>query len=372
MKKRIYVCHTFYHVYISCLKELHLLRQADLSHDKAGKGSAAAGRAHLMLSTMSNDFSGMLPRAKECPLFEEVILFDEKRDTFFPELAPLKENTGSIVKNMRNRIRFCRRFPELLEPFVPVDFRTYDEIYVFCDIDPVGFYLSGRKIPYHAVEDGLNTLAHGNDAVYDNRGFFGIKKAMAALGLIHMQNGYAKYCIDMEVNDLSVVKTPNRKMAELPRKTLTEPLTQTEKNLLLELFVEDMGKLRGQLTGEKDKPCVLILSEPLCEDLNMRKKLFLDLIRDYGTVEGKAATVLFKQHPRDDLDYTGILPEDVVLLDKSFPMEMLYFIEGIHFDRIVSVFTVLDAFTDVKEKIILGDAFMDKYEDPSKHWMTAG
>ena len=370
MGKRIYVCHTFYHVYISCLKELYLLHQADLSHEKASAGSERLGRAHLMLSKMSNDFSGMLSRAKACPLFEEVIEFDEKRDTFFPELLPLRENTGSIFRNTVNRIRFCKRFPALLEPYVPVDFTTYDDIYVFCDIDPIGYYLSGKKIFYHAVEDGLDTLVYANDAVYDNRGFWGLKKLMAALGLIHIQSGYAKHCLDMEVNNLSAIKVRNAKMKELPRKTLTDALTRSDKELLLNLFVADMPRLKEQLTREQDRPCVLLLSEPLCEDLEVRKQLFLDLIRDYRTVDGKDALVFFKQHPRDRLDYTKILPSDVTLLDSSFPMEMLYFIEGLSFDRVVSVYTVLDAFTNVKEKIMLGSAFMDRYEDPSKHEMT--
>ena len=369
MSKRIYVCHTFYHVYVSCLKELHLLHRADLSREKAAEGSGALGRAHLMLSKMSNDFSGMLPRAKECPLFEEVFEFDEKRDSFFPELAPLKENTGSILKNMRNRIRFCKRFPELLEPYIPVDFRSYDDIYVFCDIDPVGYYLNGKKIPYHAVEDGLDTLVYANDAVYDNKSFFGLKTWMAARGWIHIQSGYSKYCLDMEVNDLSKIKRTNKKMKELQRALLTAELTQTDKKLLLDLFVADIGKLRAQLADETDRDRVLVLSEPLCEDREIRKKLHLDIIEAWRHTDKGEAAVYFKQHPRDDVDYTRILPDDVILLDKSFPMEMLYLIEGLHFARVVTVYTVLNAFEIADEKIMLGDAFMDKYEDPSKHWM---
>ena len=365
-KSRIYVCHTFYHVYIACLKELYLLHGADLSREKASAGSGGIGRAHLCLSTMSNDFSGMAERASRCPLFEKVFLFDEKRESFFPELQALKEDTGSLIKNLRNRIRLCRRFPALLEPFVPADFRAYDDIYVFCDIDPVGVYLNGKRIHYHAVEDGLNCLAHYNPAVAGNRRFFGLKKLLAARGLIHMPDGYARYCIDMEVNDLSLIRVTNKKMKELPRKKLTEALTRTDRELLLDLFVKEPQKLRTQLAQSKDKPCVLILSEPLCTDLKVRERLFLDLIETYG---GEDCTVLFKQHPRDDLDYTDILPPRVILLDKGFPMEMLYFMEGLRMDRVVSVYTVLDAFPDVKEKIRLGDAFMDRYEDPAKHWL---
>ena len=43
MRERIYVCHTYYHVYVTFLKELALPREK-------------RGQATLVLSRMSNDF----------------------------------------------------------------------------------------------------------------------------------------------------------------------------------------------------------------------------------------------------------------------------------------------------------------------------
>ena len=162
MHERIHVCHTFYHVYVACLKEFHILhglsakKDGDFASSKAGEGSSAAGRATLVLSKMSNKFGSMVERARNCGLFEEVIEYDEKVDTFFPELAPLRKNTGSLPKNMINRIKFCKRFAQLQEKYIPVDFKQYEDIYVFCDSDPIGYYLNYKKIRYHALEDGLN------------------------------------------------------------------------------------------------------------------------------------------------------------------------------------------------------------------------
>ena len=67
MKDRIYVCHTYYHVYVACLKELNLER---------GK----RGNATLVMSTMSNDFGDLQERADVCGLFAAVYMFDEKED----------------------------------------------------------------------------------------------------------------------------------------------------------------------------------------------------------------------------------------------------------------------------------------------------
>ena len=348
MKDRIYVCHTFYHVYVACLKEFYI---------------AGEGKATLVLSKMSNNFGKMVERAKNNPIFDEVIEYDEKLDTFFPELKPLKEDSGSIALNMLKRIKFCKKFGQLQEEFIPVDFSEYKDIYVFCDSDPIGYYLNYKKIRYHALEDGLDCIRYYDTARYDNRGHFKIKAFMASKGLIHIQNGYGRYCIDMEVNNISVLKYPCPKYVELPRKKLTKRLTQEEKNLMLDLFVDDPEEIQKKVAG-KGKT-LLVLSEPLC-DLDTRAKIFKDIIQEYGEIDGQKASIIIKQHPRDLLDYKRYFPE-AVILDGSFPMEMLNFIENVKFDRLVSVYTVVDSIEFVGDKIYLGDDFMDKYEDPAIH-----
>lgn len=371
MHDRIYVCHTFYHVYVTCLKEFHILHQYEKDNRNsfgkgaAGAGSEKAGRATLVLSKMSNKFGSMVDRARQCGLFEEVIEYDEKVDTFFPELAPLRKNTGSLPKNMINRIRFCRQFARLQEKYVPVDFTKYKDIYVFCDSDPIGYYLNYKKIRYHALEDGLNCIKYGDQARYDNNGHFRFKAWMASTGLIFIQNGWGRYCIDMEVNDISILDYPCPKYIEVPREDLVEELTRSDKELMLKLFVENMDELQKQLDEGGDRPRVLILSEPLC-DLETRKRLFRDLVNEYDKVDGKEAIVMIKQHPRDYLDYKSLFP-DVILLSGTFPMEMLNFIDGLKFDKLVSVYTVVDSIKFVDEKIFLGDDFMDKYEAPEIH-----
>ena len=347
---RIYICHTFYHVYIACLKEFYI-----------NDGS----RADLVLSKMSNRFGSMVERAGKCPLFNEVYEFDEKEYTEFPDLVKLKENTGNIVSNMLRRIRFCKKMAEHTRPLIPTDLKRYKDIYVFCDSDPIGYYLDHEKIPYHAVEDGLDCIAAYDTARYDNRGAFRIKALMARLGLIHIQNGYGRYCIDMEVNDISKLKYPTKNMVELPRSTLTGRLTSSEKEILLDLFIENISELRKTLSTSPDAPTLLVLTEPLC-DLETRERIFKDIIDTYHIIDSKEATVILKQHPRDLLDYKKLFP-DAVLLDGTFPMEMLNFIDGLTFDRLVSVYTRLDAISFAKEKILLYDDFMDKYEAPEIH-----
>lgn len=351
MKERIYVCHTYYHVYVACLKELALPAEQ-------------RGRAALVLSTMSNDFGNLKERAEACSLFEVVVMFEEKEDSFFPELQKYHTDRGNLLLNMLARMKYTKMFGRLEKKYIPVDFRQYGDIYVFCDSDPIGYYLNYARIHYHAVEDGLNCIQYYDTARYDNRGHFGLKAWMAARNLIFIQNGYSKYCLDMEVNDKSVLRYPCRKYIEEPRAKLVERLTAEDKEILIRLFIENLEELRRQLKcGAEDK--ILVLSEPLC-DLTVRKQIFTDIIREYGMIDGRKGQILIKPHPRDVLDYKKEFPEHIVL-DGMFPMEILNFIPGLRFKRVVSVFTVPDAIAFAEDSVFLGEDFMDKYEAPELH-----
>ncbi len=354
MKERIYVCHTFYHVYISILKELKI---------KADQGEAFDYGATIVLSTMSNNFGEIGKRIESVNLFEEVIYFDEKRDDYFPELAVYKKDTGFIVTNMINRHRFYKKFTKLERPYIPVDFREYGEIYVFCDSDPIGYYLNANHIPYHAVEDGLNCLKNYDTARYDNRGHFKLKAFMSKkLNYIFIQNGYGKYCKDMEVNDIDAIQYSCPYYVEEKRRALYDRLTIMDKDILLTVFVKDKEILIRQINDAgKKKDKILILTDPLCT-LEIREQIFKDIVKMYEP-EGE---IFFKPHPRDELDYKTIF-KDYPQFDATVPMEILNFFPGLKFTKVVGVLTEMKDLDFAQEMVRLGPDFMDKYEEASVH-----
>lgn len=348
MKERIYVCHTFYHIYVSFLKEMNLPKER-------------RGKATLVISHMSTDFGDFPERIRRVGFFEEVVGFDEKLESHFPELAKYRQKESNFVKSTINRILFTKKFAKLEAPYIPVDFKQYKDIYVFCDSDPIGFYLNANRIHYHAMEDGLNCLKNGDLAHLDNLNHFKIKAFLSQkLNLIFIQNGYSKYCLDMEVNDISVIAIPFEKYVEVPRKKLVDNLSSEDKNLLLEVFVPDIDELKKAIQDENVRTA-LVLTEPLCT-LDVRKQIFEDIVAMYQ----EEYLLIFKPHPRDELDYRKAFPGYKVI-DKVVPMEMLNFIDGCSMDLIVSVFTELGAIEFAKEKVRLGADFMDKYEEPSIH-----
>lgn len=349
MKERIYVCHTFYHIYVAFLKEMNLPK-------------TKRGMATLVISHMSTNFGNFPERVRSSGFFEEVVDFYEKDEKHFPELAKYRKKERNFIKSTLNRIIFTKKFAHLQAQFVPIDFKQYNDIYVFCDSDPIGFYLNTFRIPYHAVEDGLNCLKNGDLAHIDNFNHFKIKAFLSQkCNLIFIQNGYSKYCIDMEVNDISAITIPFEKYVEVSRKKMVEQLTCEDKELLLKVFVEDIDELK-RLIQDKNVRTALVLTEPLCPDLSVRKKIFEDIVERYQD----EYAIIFKPHPRDELDYKKEF-SSYPIIDRTVPMEMLNFMDGCKMDLVIGVFTELGDLDFAKEKVRLGTEFMDKYEDPSKH-----
>ncbi|MBE5873354.1 MAG: lipooligosaccharide sialyltransferase [Lachnospiraceae bacterium] len=350
MKERIYVCHTYYHVYVTFLKELNLPKEK-------------RGQATLVLSRMSNDFEQLKERVERTGLFESVVEYDEKREDYFPQLDKYRKDRGNIVSNMIARIIFTKKLAKLNAPYIPVNFKEYKDIYVYCDSDPIGYYLNWKRIPYHAVEDGLNCLVNFDAARYDNRGNFNLKVFFSRkLNLIFIQNGYGKYCIDMEVNDIAAIKEPCPQYIELKRQALVDGLDEEGKELIIQAFVRDYDALQKQIAeceGKRDK--VLILTEPLC-DLETRERLFRDIIKMYED----EYLVFIKPHPRDVLDYRKVFAE-YPQFDGAIPMELLNFFPNLRFRKVIGVWTEMKALHFADEVIRLGAEFMDKYESPDVH-----
>ena len=348
MKGSIYVCHTYYHVYVTLLKEFAKPR------DKQGNAS-------IVLSKMSNDFEELPKRLEKLNIFKEIFEYDEKNFEELPEVKKYHKPSSFFLTSIWNRYRFTKLYGKMQEKYVPTDFSQYEDVYVFCDSDPIGYYLNWKHIYYHAVEDGLDTLRSSDLARVDNAEHFELKVFLSKkCNILFIQNGYSKYCLDMEVNDISVLKYPCSYYVEVPRANLMARLTQEEKNIMLRAFVKQIDKIE-EVVAKKEKKSVLILTEPLC-GLDVRKKVFMDLVEKYET----EYQIILKQHPRDELNYEIEFPE-YLLINRTVPMEMLNFIKDFKVDLVVSVFTELGNIEFAKEKLRLGRDFMDAYEDRSKH-----
>ena len=355
-KSRIYVCHTFYHVYVAVLNEMKLVRETSKTMYQ---------KADIALSSVSTDFEHLGDRLTKTGIFQNVIALDEKREDFFPELAKYRKNYKNILKHMINRMIFTKKLAKCETPYMEViDFAAYEDIYVFCDSDPIGYYLNYRHLYYHAVEDGLDCLKNLDDAYVANHGHFRLKTWFSRHNLIFIMNGWGKYCLDMEINDRSVVPTDCPRFVEVPRKPLERALTPEQKKQMIQAFIEDADALMQQLKpSQEGEAFACFLTEPHPVDIEARKRVCLDVLAQYC----QGYRVLIKPHPRDTIDYEALCPDAVVLRGR-FPVEVLNFFEGLRIRLAVSILTTaMNNMDFVEEKLNLGASFWDAYEDPEKH-----
>lgn len=365
MSSRVYICHTFYHLYVTVMKELNIKSTVCYENEVLGTDDCNRGKADLLLSTMSNNFGNIKERLVQSGLFANVYMFDEKEDITSDEVMAYHKDKGNIVSNMIQRIKYTKLLGKLQESEIPVDLKGYDDVYVFCDSDPIGYYLNYKKIPYHALEDGLNSGLLDDQARNANRGAWGLKRFLAKLGLIFIESGYSRYCIDYEVNDISVNKKPPKNIKEVSFESMWKPLTDEDHKVIVDIFLGNADRLLAQLdVSNYQKRCVMILTEPLCE-LDVREQLFGDIVREYE----QDYMVIIKPHPRDLLDYEAAFPNAVVIKDR-FPMEVMNDIPGLEVEKLISVITQVNCVYFAKEIEYLGMDFLDKYEDPAIHRKT--
>lgn len=346
-RKRIYVCHTLYHVYVSMLKEMIQF--------------CGQGKADIALSDIFMDFEDLDERLRKVAVFDGVYRLHEVRDENIPGLMKYKQNHNNILKHLVNRLIYTIKYGKAQDAFFTIDFKAYEDIFVYCDSDAIGYYLNYHHIPYHAVEDGLDCLRHSDAAHEDNEGHFALKALLARYNLIFIQNGYSKYCLDMEINDDSFINYQFDKYKVVPRKPMEQALNHEQREKMLAVFLPDFEEITNQLQGCEN--CILFLTEAFPNVASVREEVAKEIVRDYC----QGYQVVIKPHPRDDIDYKRLFPDCVVIKGK-FPIEVLNFIEGIHFKKAVSIITsVMGSIEFVDEKINIGPHIWDKYEPIENH-----
>ena len=342
-KRRVYVCHTFYQVYVAVLKEMY-----------AQKSSPTRGV--MLLSPMSMGYGSLQSRLEKEDLFDTVMELNEVHPRFFEEPYPRPLGTGGWLRKLWERRQYYRYVVKNEEKHINFDFRKTDEIYVFCDSDPIGSYLNMCHIPYIAVEDGRNS-ATANGVVAANEQFFWLKRFLAKRNFLFMPEGYSKYCRFYEVNSADGVISTGRKIRVVPNDQLIAALNDTEKEKIYRMF-----KSWDSSFAQKSDRFVMILTQPVCTEENrirMYQKM-IDMYRDQSKI-------MIKPHPKDKVDYQTLFP-DCLVIDSGFPIEIFNIHCDFICDKIVTAYsTSLDALTFAKEKISLGVDFLDEFEPPEMH-----
>lgn len=291
-KGAIYAVSTYYHTYIACVKQLVYRENADI------------------LVTGYIPESGLLAqRLRESGLFGAVYCVDNPR-----EYVPA--NRVDMVLHLH------KRNAQMIEPFLPVDFRDYETVNIFHDDTWVAHYLKDRRIRYRLIEDGLDSLKHIMDTsfAYMARQKGAVSLIKRRLGIGYVFNGCDPLTTQVEVNDKNgviVARCAEKKLVEAPREELFSRLADDDIEVLKRVFSREVPRIDPSRT-------VLLLTQPLCvDDERISRGEQADMYRRLVSEELADGDVLvIKPHPRDIVDYSEVFP-DAVILNKNMPAEML-------------------------------------------------
>ena len=285
----LYICTTYYHVYITLLKVLSKPVDADLVVcDDIPTGEELARRL------------------KRAGLFRHV---------WFVRQRQLPEERG---RSLLDWVLFQhRRRYRAIHPMLPFRVETYQDIYIYHDGTPLGMYLEDAGKPYHLIEDSLNFYQRLRSTpqaslLRPHNWKFKIRKLLHS-GYFPL--GESPYVIDIEVNENKDLQIAGKAIVELSRDSMKQKLTPVHQQLILQVFGQPEMPEMGASTA-------LLLTEPLYSDgvcttpeeqLNIYTAI-LKVLRKVGF------QVVIKPHPRDFKDYTGLGAQ---VLDKNFPIELL-------------------------------------------------
>lgn len=300
----LYICSTFYHVYITLLKKYNSFPvDSVVICDDIPEGEQL---------TLSLEKSGLF------------------RDVWYVEQSKLPEERGN---NALDWIFFQhKRRAKAIRPLLPFKIQDFQEIYIFHDATFLGMYLMDEMRSYHLIEDSLNF--YQNLWLPQNMRFL-VEKNWKKNLKFWLRSGYfpmgeSSCVIDVEVNknkDLQV--NPKKTIVELPRKDLEQKLTAENKTCLLQLFQSLMSGVITENIG-------LLLTQPLYQDGLCGTKEEQGHLYDEMVcfLKEKGCEIWLKPHPRDDFDYVKM---NVTIIPKNFPIELLQFVSEEPFAYVVSV-----------------------------------
>lgn len=290
MLMRLFICSTYYHVYITLVKQL----------------------------VYSNNVCTDLVICDDLPYGEQ--LADRIRsEGLFCNVWYVQQNQLPQVRsqNLIDAVFFKhKRRANTLRSLLPFSIRDYKDIYIYHDGTPLGTYLNDEKCRYHLLEDSLNffqyvyqssqaSLMYPHDFIYFAR---------RILNVGYFPLGYSPYLVDIEVNDRRNLQIKSSKIIERPRQEMEKMLTHAKIATLFKIFGYDSPVLPAERNA-------IVLTEPLYQDhicqTPEEQHAIYEKITNYLLNNGFC--VYLKPHPRDVFDYTAY---PVKLIDRYFPSEM--------------------------------------------------
>ena len=324
--KDVYICHTYYHVLISVILQLKNKNKSDII-------IAADTEENILLKDKR-----LLSNLKNSNLFNNVITFD---------------HSSEINKGLLFDIKYAFLINKLYKDN-KYEFDKYREVYIFNEQTIIGTILNRQKIFYTILEDGRDCYKTKYSKIFNRKKGKLRKKVKEIVGMYDIAS--SPFIKNIIVNDKNDLLINNKNIIEKPKKDLFNSLTKKEKNIILNIFINDSDNIL------KLEDSVLIITQPLneqnfCETEEEKVELYKEIIKEYTDNNN----VIIKTHPRERTNYEDYFKDNdkVKIIEEIFPLELVNFFP-IKFKKVITVSsTSINQIENSEEYITLNHDFIE-------------
>lgn len=328
----VFICHTYYHILIAVVEKLTIYQNVEMD---------------LALSYVSTNLNGIENNPVLQKLFHSVYVITEKLKPDMEQQEGKTYSAKTRIGRILQRGFETKKFGKYVGKYLENDFRSYDNIRLFCDPDPIGYYFYTQGIKYYAIEDALDS--YQNDIMAGWRNQFWLKKLLNRMGMQFIPHGYSWNCLGVEVNDATNVCASTKNLIVVNRKSLFSKLDKQAQGIIKDIFANDFDNVND--TEIKH----LFLTQPLFptyfhsieDQIYYYRKILSETVKC-------EETLYIKPHPRDLTDYQTYFP-DAIILNRDYPVEVLNLIPNVRFKSAITAFsTSIKALDSVEEKHFVG------------------
>jgi len=334
MKNQTFVCGTLFHLYISTLKSIN--------YHKTGV------KTLLIITDFTLGIDEIAKSLIQRNIFDNLLIVHTiriktelfKKDTLFKRIRHRNCLTIKAVEENSNIVDFY--------PFI-----NDSEINLFSSkgFSNTFFILKFKKNYIRLIEDGYRN--------YNPR--IGRIKAFKRKYILRTVIGEGR---DKEVKNIEVQFPDNlpkyvmHKGTKLDFTGLQEKLSEKETNTILSIFLKNHTINIG--SGKN----LILITQPLSEDRLISEKAKIQLYKDILVKYKNDYIVYIKTHPRELTDYKAQLNIDFVEIPRSFPLELLNFLNHINFNLGITIFSsALNNLICVENRIFIGEDVLKLYKN---------
>lgn len=329
-KNQVYVCSSYFHVYISILQTL----------ENKNPGS----KSLIIINDHLPELKTLIPALVSNNFFDFHLAV--------PLTSLYRKKTSKISRFLNRNTQLIKRVDSSTDILTYENFIKDSEINIFNNRGGAyTYFLLKFKDSYiRLLEDGLGNY----------QPLIGKFKAFRRKYLLNTVIGAGH---DIPVKEIlvqfpeKVIEPLKKKAKKLELQKMQAALSADNRERILKIF------LRDYTPSLSDGKKLILVTQPLSEERyfseDTKIKLYNDLLAKYA----ESYSVFIKPHPRELTNYKGKITGDFTEIPRDFPLEMMNLLEDMYFDLGITLYSgALNNMNGIKEKVFLGKELLQKYK----------